>query len=272
MIDPRLGRALAFVRPYARDLAVVAALGLLSTAAALAVPYLSKELVDRALLARDWTSLTRLVALFAVLTAGSFLLNAVAGLRYTRVSARILFDMRLAVYRHLQSLSPRYFARTRLGDIVARLNNDVAEVQRVSGELALAWIGNVLFLAGATGMMVWLDWRLSIVALLFVPPSVWALRRYRRALAERVARFRDASAGIGSFLIETLLGLRLVVASNAQEREVARFRARNVEFLDALMSMQRASYLAGGVPGLLLTAGSVAVFLYGGSLDRKSVV
>ena len=51
-----------------------------------------------------------------------------------RVSAEILFDMRLALYRHLQRLSPRFYARTRLGDIVSRINNDIGEIQRVAAE------------------------------------------------------------------------------------------------------------------------------------------
>jgi ABC-type multidrug transport system fused ATPase/permease subunit len=61
--------------------------------------------------------------------------------------------MRLSLYAHLQRLSPRFYARTRLGDIVARLNNDISEIQRVAAEAALAWVGNVLFLIGSLVMM-----------------------------------------------------------------------------------------------------------------------
>src|SRR5207253_203480 len=82
-----------------------------------------------------------------------FALTAYTGLRYTHVSADILFDMRLALYRHLQRLSPRFYARTRLGDILARVNNDVGEIQRVAAESLLAWVGNLLFLAGSIGAM-----------------------------------------------------------------------------------------------------------------------
>ena len=56
--------------------------------------------------------------------------------------------MRLALYRHLQTLSPRYYARTRFGDIMSRLNTDIGEIQRVAAEVALAWVGNVLFSRG----------------------------------------------------------------------------------------------------------------------------
>ena len=61
--------------------------------------------------------------------------------------------MRLDVYRHLQRLSPRFYARTPLGEVVSRLNNDVSEVQRVAAETVLASVGNVLFLAGTLVML-----------------------------------------------------------------------------------------------------------------------
>jgi ATP-binding cassette subfamily B protein len=185
-------------------------------------------------------------------------------LRYTEVSARILFDMRLALYEHLQRLSPRYYARTRLGDIVSRINNDIGEIQRVAAEAALAWVGNVLFLVGTVLMLAWLDFRLFAVAMVMVPVSLGALAVYRRRLERRVRVLRERSADIGSFLIETLQAMRVIVSSNAAPRESDRFRRLNDGFIDALLSMQRATYLSGGLPGVLLSLGTAAVFLYGG--------
>jgi len=257
-------RAIAYVVPYWRRLALVVALSAVSTALTLLVPYLSKSLIDRALVGRDLAALYRTVALFAIISIASFALTAITGLRYTRVSADILFDMRLALYRHLQRLSPRFYARTPLGDILARVNNDVGEVQRVAAESLLAWVGNILFLAGSIVAMIWLDARLAAVALAAVPPSVWALSRTRSELASRVRSVREAGAAIGSFLIETLQAVRLVVTSNAQAREVDEFRRRNTAFVDALMSMQLWSYLSGSAPGAVLALGNAAVFVYGG--------
>ena len=217
-----LRRAFSYILPYRRQLALVLVLSIVSTFLSLFIPYLSKALIDRALLGRDASSLVRIVALFLGLMAVSFVLNTVSGLRYTRVSADILFDMRLALYRHLQRLSPRFYAQTRLGDIVSRINNDIGEIQRISAETTLAWSGNVLFLAGTAAIMIWLDRRLFLLSVALLPASLWSLKRYRSQLAGRVASLRECSADIGSFLIETLQGMKLVVSSNAQGREVAR--------------------------------------------------
>jgi ATP-binding cassette subfamily B protein len=259
-----LRRALAFVVPYWRRLALVLAISLASTALSLYLPLLSRDLVDGALIDRDASSLVRVVVIFAVVTVVGFALNVVSGLRYTRVSADILFDMRLAMFRHLQQLSPRFYARTRLGDIMSRINNDIGEIQQVAAEATLAWVGNVLFLVGAVVALVWLDVRLFLISMIAMPLSLWALVWYRKRLEGRIAELRDRSADIGSFLIESIQAMRLVVAANAHDREAARFRQRNDAFVGSLMAMQRMTYLAGGLPGLLLSGGMAAVFLYGG--------
>ena len=264
VLDPHFRRALSYLRPYRWQLTLVVALSLVSTGFSLAVPLLSRTLVDGAILAGDAGALRLVVLLFVAVTAAGFGLNVWSGMRYTRVSADVLFDMRLALYRHLQRLSPRFHARTRFGDVMSRLNNDISEIQRIASEVVLAWVGNVLFLVGAVVMLAYLDFRLLLLGTAALPVSIWALVRYRRRLEKRVAVLRERSADIGSFLIETLQGVRLVVAANAQEREVSRFRRRNGRFIDALMAMQWTTYLSGGLPGLVLSASTALVFLYGG--------
>jgi ATP-binding cassette subfamily B protein len=263
-LDRDLRRALKFVLPYRRRLALVLAISLVSTALTLYLPLLSRDFFDRALIGRDASSLLQIAFAFAGATALSFVLNVVSGLRYTHVSADILFDMRLQMYEHLQRMSPRFYARVRMGDIMSRINNDIGEIQRVAAEVTLAWVGNGLFLVGTTVMLAWLDLRLFLLTAATAPFALLALVSYRRRLEGEIAAMRNRSADIGSFLIETLQAMRLVVASNAQEREAARFGEKNRAFIRALMSMQWLSYLAGGLPGLVLSGVTGAVFVYGG--------
>lgn len=263
-MSPHLRQALRFVTPYWRRLALVLVLSLLSTGLSLLLPLISRDFFDHALLGRDVSALVRTSAAFAIITLAGFVLNVVSGMRYTRVSADILFDMRLEVYRHLLRLSPRFYARTRLGDIMSRINNDIGEIQRVAAEAALAWVGNVLYLVGTVGMLAWLDVRLFAATIALAPFGIWATAHYRSRLEGEVGVLRQRSADLGSFLIETIQAMRLVVMSNAQDREVARFRRRNTAFIDALMSMQYLTYVAGALPGLILSAGTGLVFIYGG--------
>lgn len=256
--------ALRYVVRYRRRLAVVLALSVLSTMFSLVLPYLSRSLVDRAFGQRDLQALYRIVEIFAFTSIAGFVVSTYVGLLYTRVSAAMLFDMRLSLYSHLQRLSPRFYARVATGELLARVNNDVAEIQRVVSESLLALVGNVLFLVGSIGAMFWLDTRLALIGLALVPASIWLLAVIRRRLARRVKRVRETSADVGSFLVETLQAMRLVVSANAQQRESDRFRDRNQAFVSALMRMQLWSYLAGGVPTLIWSIGHTAVFIVGG--------
>lgn len=259
-------RALRFVRPYTGRLVLITLAGIAATATGLWQPYLSKLLIDRALLRHDFHALLLVAALMAGATIAGFALNVVSSYQYVRVSAQILFDMRLALYRHLQTLSPRFWARNRLGDVVSRVNNDAGEVQRISADTLLALGSNLVFLAGSASIMASLSLRLFLVSAAVLPVSIWALRCYQVRLSNQVRAVRERSADIGSFLIETLLGFRVVAVHRAEEREVERFRDRNGRFVDALMAMQRTSLIAGALPGTVVTLATAAFFLYGGKL------
>jgi ATP-binding cassette, subfamily B, bacterial len=259
-------RAGSFLAPYRWRLLWILLTGAAATSFGLAQPYISKLLIDEALLRRDFHALLMVSLMMVGATVSSFALNILSSYQYVRVSALVLFDMRVALYRHLQSLSPRFWAQRKLGDVVSRINNDISEVQRISADSLLSVLSNVLFLAGSAAIMASLNGRLFLLSLAVLPFSLWTLRYYQARLAARVKVVRERSADIGSFLLETLLGFRLVAASHSERREVERFRARNQGFLDALLHMQLTAFLSGAVPGTLLTLCTAALFLYGGKL------
>lgn len=259
-------RVLRFIVPYWPRLVFVLLAGIAATGFGLLQPYISKLLIDDALLKHNLRMLLVVSALMFGVTVVGFVLNIFSSYQYVRVSASVLFDMRLALYQHLQTLSPRFWASRKLGDVVSRINNDIAEVQRVSADSLLSVLSNVVFLIGSAAIMITLSPRLFLVSVAAVPASIWALEHYQHRLATRVRAVRERSSDIGSFLIETLLGIRLVVTARAEGREVERFRARNQSFLDALLSMQLTAFLSGAVPGTILTLSTAAIFLYGGKL------
>ena len=260
------GRALRFVLPYSGQLAAVTLVGLMATATGLMQPYFSKLLIDSALLRRDMRALVWVAGLMAGFTIAGFVLNIVSSYQYVRISAHLLFELRLRLYRHLQACSPRFWTRNRLGDVVSRINNDAADVQRITADTLLGICSNVVFLLGAAAIMMWFSLPVFLCSVATLPLSIWALRRYQALLSGQVRTMRERSADIGSFLIETLTGLRLVATSNAETREAARFHRHNASFIDALLAMQRTSFLAGALPGAVLTLTSSAIFLYGGKL------
>ena len=268
------GRVKVFLRPYAPRLLSIVFAGFVATALGLAQPYISKLLIDVALLRRDWKALCWVAgAMFATAVLG-FALNMLARYQYVKVSAAMLFDMRVAVYRHLQTLSPRFYARWRLGDLVSRLNSDVGEVQRVSADSLLSVVNNIVFLVGSIALMLWLNWRLFLFSIVLLPLCIYTFSRYQDKLVALTRHLRERAADVGSLFVETVIGMRTVVSSNAARYEEDRFRQRNSAFVHTLLRLQVTSFLTGGLPGMILTASTALVFLYGGKLvfDGKMTI
>ena len=264
------GRLWVYLRPYTKRLAFVLVLSLVSTGLGLLQPYISKLLIDRALLRRDMHALAWISgALFVAVVAG-FALNMLARYRYLEISAAMLFDMRAALFRHLQTLSPRFYARFRMGDLMSRLNSDVGEVQRVSADSLLSVLSSLMFFAGSVGMMLWLNWRLFLVSVILVPLSLVTFRHYQRRLTDLTKQLRERSADLGSLFVDSILGMRAVVSLRAGEHEVNRFRERNDAYVRTMLRSQIASFMTSAAPGTILSAATSAVILYGGWLIMRN--
>lgn len=253
-----------WLRPYAPRLVLVLLGSLMATGLTLAQPWISKLMIDEALLKRDWPVLVRIAALMMGATVGGFAVNALVSYRYVSLSAQMLFDMRVALLRHLQRLSPRFYGSFRLGDLMSRLNSDVSDVQRVAGDTLLSVLSNVLFFTGSVAMMLWLDWKLFLVGTVLVPFAVMSFLHFQRRMTDLTRQMRERGADIGSLLADTILGMRTVNALGAEAHEAERFAKANSGFVATMLRMQTTSFLTGALPGTIVTASSAAVILYGG--------
>ena len=257
-------RLLPWIMPYRARLLGVLGISLLATGVGLVQPYLSKLMIDGALLHRDFALLVRIALLTVLVTVVGSVLNIASSYRYVALSAAMLYDIRVALLAHLQMLSPRFYARFRLGDLMSRINSDVSDVQRAAGDTLLAVLGNVLFLIGSLAMMAWLDWRLFVVGTVLVPVATGLFVWLQRRLVAMTRTMRERGADLGSFLVDTVMGMRVVTALGGEAHEAERFAVRNRAFVSAMLQMQMTSFMAGALPGAVLAASSAAVTLYGG--------
>lgn len=253
-----------WLKPYAPRLILVLLGSLVATGLTLAQPWISKLMIDEALLKRDWPMLVRIAGLMVGATVGGFAVNALVSYRYVSLSAQMLFDMRVALLRHLQRLSPRFYGSFRLGDLMSRLNSDVSDVQRVAGDTLLSVLSNLLFFTGSVAMMLWLDWKLFLVGTVLVPFAVLSFLHFQRRMTDLTRQMRERGADIGSLLADTILGMRTVNALGAEAHEADRFARANSGFVATMLRMQTTSFLTGALPGTIVTASSAAVILYGG--------
>ncbi len=257
-------RLIPWLLPYRLQLVVALLISLLATSVGLVQPYLSKLMIDGALLHHNFGLLVRIAVLVVVVTVVGSVLNVLASYRYVALSAGMLFDIRVALLGHLQKLSPRFYARFRLGDLMSRINSDVSDVQRAAGDTLLAVTGNVLFLVGSLVLMIWLDWRLFLVGTVLMPVATGLFIYLQRRLVAITRAMRERGADLGSFLVDTVMGMRVVIALGGEAHEAARFAVRNRAFVATMLRMQVASFLAGALPGTVLAVSRAAVMLYGG--------
>ncbi len=258
-----------YVRPHARRLVLVLALALASSALALVQPYLTKLLIDDGLLHARVDVVARVAALILAAAVLATALGAANQWQYVSLSARVLFALRESVYRHLERLSPAFYARTAPGELLARLDGDVAEIQRFAIDPLLSSANAVIMLAGALGFLVVLSPALSLLALALLPAEVLFLRGMRRSIEERTRAVRRRASAITVFLVETLGAMKLVQSVAAEEREAIRLSSLNRSFLDDLLRLQMTQFATGAVPGLMVTASTAAVFVAGAVLVAR---
>lgn len=240
-------------------------LSLLATGFALLQPFLTKFLIDEGILGGN----LRLVLILAGVIVAAAVLGALLGLAnrqlYVDASARILFALREKVYAHLLTLSPHFFARRRAGDLMTRLDGDVAEVQRFALDSLLALVNAVILLVGSIIFMLALSPMLTLIAFLLLPAQALFLRVMRPRLAREAGQLRQRAGEVASYLIERLGAVRLIQGLGREEPERALLAARQDDYRRDLLRMQRVSYVTGAGPGLMMTASTAVVFIVGGA-------
>ncbi|SES04733.1 ABC transporter ATP-binding protein [Pseudomonas soli] len=267
--DPQLMRqALAwlygFVRPQRGAIGVLLGLSLGASLLALAQPWLVKTLIDEGLLAKDYQTLWHMAVIMIVAGLLGTLLAGINRYLHTRLSGRILFALRDDLYRHLQQLSPTFYGRRRTGDILSRLDGDVAEIQRFAVDSLFSAVSALIGLVGAVALMLMLSWQLSLLLALLIPLEVLWLRWMRRKVEREVRSLRERSADVSSFLVETLPAMKFIQAAGQQRREAERLDQLGQGYMGQLLRVQVTEFFTQAVPGTLTSWCRACAFLVGG--------
>ena len=236
------------LRPELPVLAGTLLLGLLIATLSAAQPLLTRLLIDDGLIGRHYGSLVYACAGMLALASVGTLLGGWHRMIYVRASGRVLFSLRVAIYAHLQRVSPRRLAGIPTGDLVNRLDGDVAEVQRVGTDSAATFIGSVL----------------SLLVVALMPLQLLVRHLARRRIEQSTRDVREAAGGISAFLIETLAGARAVQGAAATDLESARLGRLGDSYLVRVVRSQLVGYATGAGASLLGSVSTAAVFLLGG--------
>ncbi|WMI98128.1 ABC transporter ATP-binding protein [Pseudomonas chlororaphis subsp. aurantiaca] len=253
-----------FVRPQRLAIAGLLALSVCASLLVLMQPWLTKLLIDDGLLARNFPMLVWIAGLMILAGLLGTALSGINRYLHTRLSGRILFALRDDLYRHLQRLSPGFYGQRRIGDLMSRLDGDVAEIQRFAVDSLFSAVSSVIGLVVALAMLVTLSWQLSLLALLLIPLDLLWLRWMRRKVERDVRQLRERSADMSSFMVETLPVMKFIQSAGQQQREAQRLERLGQGYMSQLLRLQVSEFFTQAVPGTLTSLSRACAFLIGG--------
>ncbi len=235
---PLLLRALQFTRKYRWRLASAMALVFIATGISLLLPYIFGEIIDRL---KDFASIddpaaqlaarpdiTQFLLVICLVLAGIYLGGYFIGYLRSRllitVGARVVFDIRQRLFRHLQRLSLRYFETHRHGWIMSRVLYDVEAVESVLSQQLVNIVSNVVTVVAAMAILYYAyNWHLALIATVALPVYVLNFFMLRRRIRHLSREARDQYAQIYSVLDEDISGIRVIKSFGREQWEARRF-------------------------------------------------
>jgi ATP-binding cassette, subfamily B, multidrug efflux pump len=260
-----LRRLLLYLRPY-RGLTALAVLLLLAGAGlALVGPVLTQRALDVAIPARDTGLLGTLAILFLAALVLEFVVEYGQTLLTTYLGQRVMYDLRMQIFGHLQRLSISYFDRNPVGRLMTRVTSDVETLNELFSSGVVTVFGDVFTLLAIMTMMLWIDWRLALVTFAVIP-LVWLTARiFRRRVRQAFGDIRLRLARLNAYLQERLSGMRVIQLFGREADSAARFAELNQEHLEA--HRRSITIYAVFFPVVeVLTAVAMALLLYYGGL------
>jgi ATP-binding cassette subfamily B multidrug efflux pump len=280
--DARLMRRLAhYLRPYWRQVALSFAAIIVGAASQLAQPYLMKVAIDRYIATGQLAPLDRLAALYFVILLVAFAADYLQTWTMQLTGQRLMFDLRMELYAHLQRLDLKYYDRNPVGRLMTRVTSDVDVLNDLFTSGVVTVFGDVFLLVGIMVVMLWMNWRLALVTFCVLPLIVLITQWFRRNVRESYRVVRGWIARINAFLQENITGMSTVQMFRREALNFSRFddidrkhRDANIESIfyyalfypaveavSALASALIIWYGGGMVLSDMLTLGALVAFL-----------
>ncbi|MCB8958709.1 MAG: ABC transporter ATP-binding protein [Ardenticatenales bacterium] len=280
---PLLGidaRFLGFLRPYALWLTVTCFFVVLTAVLTILSPWPLKFIIDNVLGTKPYegTALVPVVAIFgddrrtlAIVLGFALLLltvfQGVAAFIYEylngMVQERAIFDLRSHIFSHVQRLPMGFFDRYRLGDTIKRVTEDAGKVMEALVGSTSEFLVNSLKFLGFAIVMLWVNWRFSLIVLTYVPMLLWLFDVFRKKIRSTAREAREQEGAMMNLTLETLGAIREVKAFGREAQQQANFEARGRRLIhSALRSIQwEASF--GPIIDLIQATSTAAIVWYG---------
>jgi ATP-binding cassette subfamily B multidrug efflux pump len=260
-----LRRLLGYLRPYGWLTASAVLMLMTQSLLALVGPRLTEHALDVAVPKHDLGLLGLLAGLYLATLVGDFVVEYGGTLLTAYIGQRVMYDLRMQLFRHLQRLSIGYFDRHPVGRLMTRVTSDVETLNELFSSGVVTIFGDAFTLVAIMVMMLAIDVRLALVTFAVIP-LVWLTARvFRRQVRQAFGDIRVRLARLNAFLQERLSGMRVVQLFGREEDTARRFGVLNREHLDA--HLRSITIYAVFFPAVeVLTAVAMALLLWYGGL------
>lgn len=216
--DPKVLQGLStFLKPYAWQFGFALILMVLVTAASVSGPYFVGLAVDRGIRANDRVELRNIILIYLGISIAQLGLNYWRVRIMSRVGQHVLFDVRTAMFTHLQRLSLSFYNRYSVGRVITRVINDVGTLREFITWAVLAIVRNLLGIIGTVAAMMAVNLKLSLLTFVVLPVMVWGTIAFRSVARKNYRKVRAAVSWGNSVLAENVNGVRVVQAFSRQE-------------------------------------------------------
>ena len=271
--DARLMRwLLTYLRPHRRAVVVSLAAIVGYSGLQLAQPYLTKVAIDDHIITGNLDGLDGIALAFLVVLVGSFALEYVQTYTMQMMGQRIMFDLRMQIYHHLQRLDLRFYDRNPVGRLMTRVTTDVDALNDLFASGVISVFRDVFTLVGIMLVLLWMDWRLALVAFSVLPCIALITHWFRTHARESYRRVRGWIARINAFLQENITGMATVQLFRRERRNFAQFDGINREHRDA--HIDSIFYYATFYPAIefLGAVATALIIWYGGGRSLQNAV
>jgi ATP-binding cassette subfamily B protein len=228
-----LTRFLRYLRPY-RWLVACSLLLLPPIAAAkLAQPWMLKIAIDSHITTGRMEGLPLLSLGYFALILADGLLTYLEIYLLQYLGQRVMFDLRVELFAHIQRLSSSFFDRTPTGGLVTRVTSDVEALGEMFTAGIISIVGDILVLIGIIGIMLWMNLKLSLVTFTVLPVLLYIVFAFRTRMRTAFREVRARLSNLNSFLAESIGGMTVVQLFNRQQTERREFTRLNASYRDA---------------------------------------
>ena len=257
-------RLLMYIKPYTRRLVAAVFCIIMAAGANLYLPWIIKDMIDKVLMERDMymLNLIALGILVVMFIRGVFYYGQSYLVSY--VGEKVIIDVRSVLFRKFQKMPLSYYDKQQTGTVMSYITNDVSAMQSAIVNNLIEMVTEASILVGSLVMMVYLDWRLSLLTLMTIPLVGYAMKIFGRKLKSSGSLIQERMADITSMLQESIAAIRVVKSFVREAYEIKRFDYQNVlNFQAAMKNVKLMSLLTPTVEFLAAVAVTFIVWFGG---------